>query len=422
MLYILYILIIGLFVAYGLYPGSKKSGVVELQQIIVLVSVSFVILGLAIYFFGFGNQISRFVFIEAWFFSCTIISLLRFFIHNRGSLFSWWGQPVVVIGKQKDVTKIISKFKHARRFALKPIIALILDKDYISGQINGVPAFPNSGEIQQEIRDYGITLAIFVTNSNDLNKEQKKQIYELSLSFPDLIYVMGESTLSSLSMKPLDLAGLPAIHVKYNLLNIWARLMKRFADLTICILSIIVTLPIFFVLAALIYLDSPGPVIYIQKRIGKDKKTFNLYKFRTMVTNADVKLDELLKNDSTIRKEYQKYHKIHNDPRITRIGRFLRKTSLDEFPQIWNVVRGEMSLVGPRAYLPNELEEMGEFTNIIVRVTPGITGWWQVMGRHNVTFQQRLIMDKYYIINFSLWMDLFIMVKTVWIIISGQGK
>ena len=251
---------------------------------------------------------------------------------------------------------------------------------------------------------------------------RSKQIYELSLSFPDLIYVMGESTLSSLSMKPLDLAGRPAIQVKYNLLNIWARLMKRFVDLTICILSFIVTLPIFFVLAALIYLDSPGPVIYIQKRIGKDKKTFNLYKFRTMVTNADVKLVELLKNDSSIRKEYQKYHKIHNDPRITRIGRFLRKTSLDEFPQIWNVVRGEMSLVGPRAYLPNELEEMGDFTNLIVRVTPGITGWWQVMGRHDVTFRQRLIMDKYYIINFSLWMDFFIMVKTVWIIISGQGK
>ena len=156
LLYLLYVVIIGLFVTNGLYPGSKKSGVTELRQIINLISVSFVTLGLVIYIFGFGEQISRFVFIEAWIFSCAITSLLRLFVHNQGSLFSWWGQPVVIIGKQKDVTKIISKFKHARRFALKPIIALILDKDYITGQFDGVPAFPNSGEIQQEIRDYGI--------------------------------------------------------------------------------------------------------------------------------------------------------------------------------------------------------------------------------------------------------------------------
>jgi len=421
-LYFLYIVILGLFVAYGFYPGSKKSGVIELQQTILLVSVSFVIIGLAIYIFGFGSQISRFVFISAWIISCIIISLFRLFIHNRGSLYSWWGQPIVVIGKEKDVTKIISRFRHARRFALKPVIALLLDEDYISGYIDGIPAFSNSGILQQEIRGYGITLAVFVTNTNEINRKQKKQIYELSLSFPDLIYVMGESTLSSLSMKPLDLAGSPAIQVKYNLLNNWSRLMKRFADLVICLLSIIITLPFFLLLAAFIYLDSPGPVIFVQKRIGKDKKYFNLYKFRTMVTNADEKLLELLKNDETIRNEYKKYHKIHNDPRVTRMGRFLRKTSLDEFPQIWNVVRGEMSLVGPRAYLPNELDEMGDFTSLIVRVSPGLTGWWQVMGRHDVSFQQRLKMDEYYIINFSLWMDLYIMVKTVWIIISGQGE
>ena len=421
-LYFLNIVILGLFVAYGFYPGSKKSGLIELQQIILLVSVSFVIVGLAIYIFGFGSQISRFVFIAAWIFSFTIISLFRLFIHNRGSLCSWWGQPVVVIGKKKDVAKIIAGFKHARRFALKPVVALILDANFEAEYIDGVPAFSNSNELQQEIRSCGIKLAVFVTSSNELNKRKNEQIYELSLSFPDLIYVMDESTLSSLSMKPLDLAGLPAIQVQYNLLNPWARSLKRLAELIICFLSIAITLPFFLVLAVLIHFDSPGPIIFVQERVGKGGKRFNLYKFRTMVTNADEKLVELLKNNNVFCKEYNKYHKIRNDPRITRMGRFLRKTSLDEFPQIWNVVRGEMSLVGPRAYMPEELDEMGDSTKLIERVSPGLTGWWQVMGRHDVSFQQRLQMDEFYIINYSLWMDLYISVKTVWIIISGQGE
>jgi len=422
MLYMLYIVNFGLFVAYGFYPGSKKSGLVELRQIILLVSVSFVIIGLAIYIFGFGSQISRFVFLAAWVFSCTIISLFRLFIHNRGSLCSWWGQPIVVIGKEKDVAKIIAGFKHARRYALKPVVALILDADFESEHICGVPVFPNSSAMQQEVRNSGIKLAVFVTSSNELNKRKNEQIYELSLSFPDLIYVMDESSINSLSMKPLDLAGLPAIQVQYNLLNPWTRSLKRLTELIICFLIIAITLPFFLALAVLIHFDSSGPIIFVQERVGKSGKRFNLYKFRTMVTDADEKLVELLKNDKELRKEYNKYHKIRNDPRITRMGKFLRKTSLDEFPQIWNVVRGEMSLVGPRAYMPEELEEMGDSIKLIERVSPGLTGWWQVMGRHDVSFQQRLQMDEFYIINYSLWMDLYISIKTVWIIISGQGE
>jgi len=422
MLCMLYITIIGLFAANGFYPGSKKSGLVEFRQIVIIVSGSFVILGLGIFIFGFGGQISRIVFITAWVLSCVIIVSCRLIFHNRGSLCSWWGQPIVVIGREKNVAEFITGLTHARRFALKPVIALILDPDFKPEPIDGVLAFPNSIELQQEIRNYGINLAVFVTDPDELNKDQKEQIYELSLSFSDLIYVMNESPLNSLSMKPLDLAGWPSVQVRYNLLNSWVRLLKRLVDLIICFFSIIITLPIFLAIAILIHFDSPGPIIFVQERVGKDGKVFNLYKFRTMVTDSNERLKELLKNDKFLRKEYNKYHKIHNDPRITRIGRFLRKTSLDELPQIWNVLRGEMSLVGPRAYLQNELADMGNFPKVIFRVSPGMTGWWQVMGRHDVSFQQRLKMDEYYIINFSPWMDTFIIGKTIWVVISGHGE
>jgi Undecaprenyl-phosphate galactose phosphotransferase WbaP len=232
---------------------------------------------------------------------------------------------------------------------------------------------------------------------------------------------MPETPLSSLSMKPLDLEGRPAFQVQYNLLDPWSRRIKRLTDLIICFTSAIVSFPLFLFLALIIRLDSEGPAVFVQKRLGKNGRIFNLYKFRTMEINAEEKLDNLLQKDEKLREEYQKYHKLQNDPRITKMGHFLRKTSLDEFPQIWNVIRGEMSLVGPRAYMPSELEQMGESAVLIGRVLPGLTGWWQVMGRHDVSFQYRLRLDEYYISNFSLWIDFYIMVKTIWVIISGKG-
>jgi Undecaprenyl-phosphate galactose phosphotransferase WbaP len=232
---------------------------------------------------------------------------------------------------------------------------------------------------------------------------------------------MGESPLSSLSMQTLDLDGRPALKVKYNLLNPWSARGKRFADLVICLVSLVFSMPVFLVMALLIRIDSSGPILFVQKRMGKNGQVFNLFKFRTMVVDADEKLQDLLKSDEKLANEYRKYHKFRNDPRITRVGSFLRKTSLDEFPQIWNVIRGEMSLVGPRAYLPIEQDQMGESAQLIQRVNPGLTGWWQVMGRHDVTFSKRLKMDEYYISNFSLWMDFYILLKTVWVVIAGKG-
>jgi lipopolysaccharide/colanic/teichoic acid biosynthesis glycosyltransferase len=174
-------------------------------------------------------------------------------------------------------------------------------------------------------------------------------------------------------------------------------------------------------IALLIYLDSPGPVIFAQERLGKGGKFFKCYKFRTMTLGAEGVLKELLAADPKVNREYQMYHKIANDPRITRVGRLLRKFSLDELPQIWNVLSGELSLVGPRAYLPGEIEDMGAYASLILRISPGLTGWWQVMGRHSTTFEERLRLDEYYLSNWSLWLDVFVIIKTFWILANGKG-
>ena len=164
-----------------------------------------------------------------------------------------------------------------------------------------------------------------------------------------------------------------------------------------------------------------GPIFYSQDRIGKDGKTFKMYKFRSMVVGADEVLKELLENDEEARKEYKKYKKLKDDPRVTKMGKFLRKTSLDEFPQFINVLKGEMSLVGPRPYLPREKEEINGFFKYITSCKPGITGLWQTRGRSNTTFTDRLTIDMEYYYNNSLKQDIKLIYKTIKNVAKKEG-
>ncbi len=164
-----------------------------------------------------------------------------------------------------------------------------------------------------------------------------------------------------------------------------------------------------------------GPIFYKQKRIGKDGKEFTMYKFRSMVVGADEILFNYLEKNEEAKKEYKKYKKLKNDPRITKVGKFLRKTSLDEFPQFINVLKGEMSLVGPRPYLPREKEEINGFFKYITSLKPGITGYWQINGRNDVTFVDRLQMDMDYYYRHTLKIDIKIVLKTVGKIVKKEG-
>lgn len=164
-----------------------------------------------------------------------------------------------------------------------------------------------------------------------------------------------------------------------------------------------------------------GPIFYTQERIGQNGKIFKMYKYRSMVVGADEKLEKYLEENEEAREEYKKYKKLKNDPRITIIGKILRKTSLDEFPQFINVLKGDMSLVGPRPYLPREKEEMNGFFNYITSCKPGITGLWQTSGRSDTTFTERLTLDMSYYYNNSLMMNLKILYRTVKNVIKKEG-
>ena len=197
--------------------------------------------------------------------------------------------------------------------------------------------------------------------------------------------------------------------------------LKRTVDITASAAALLLLSPVFLVTSLAIRKDSDGPAMFTQKRIGKDGKLFEIYKFRTMVPDADKKLFEMLEKDENAREEYKLNKKLKHDPRITKVGNFLRKTSIDELPQLINVLKGDMSLVGPRPYLPREIDDMGSYYDTIIESKPGITGLWQVSGRSNTTFEERLHFDKEYNEKKSFTYDMGLLVKTVGSVVKGEG-
>ena len=195
--------------------------------------------------------------------------------------------------------------------------------------------------------------------------------------------------------------------------NMMYKFIKRTVDICLAIIGLILFIPLtIFIWFANLFAKDNGPVFFMQERIGKDGKLFKLYKYRSMVMDADDKLAKYLAENTEAREEYKKYKKLQDDPRITPVGKLLRKTSLDEFPQFINVMKGQMSIVGPRPYLPREIEDMGDSYDEIIKVKPGLTGLWQVNGRSDTTFENRLIIDKDYIKRKSLILDLKIFIRT----------
>lgn len=198
--------------------------------------------------------------------------------------------------------------------------------------------------------------------------------------------------------------------------------VKRIIDILGSIIGIIILIPITLVVFIINFLDKEnGPVFYVQKRIGKNGKSFKMYKFRTMVVKADLKLKKYLLENPEAAEEFATYKKLKKDPRVTKIGRFLRNTSIDEFPQFINVLKGEMSLVGPRLYLVREKAAMGKMYKTIIQVKPGLTGPWQTTGRSNLTFEDRMKLDDEYIKDLSLKNDLKIFFKTFTKVIQKDG-
>ena len=338
----------------------------------------------------------------------------------------YFKKNTVIIGAGKTA-KSLGTVCEGNRFALTDVKAYInCNNSNFFRDINqtivltGENVKPLS-ELEKIIEEENIELVFLAIP--EMGKHDMKLIYRRIADKVKIIkFLPRVEGLITFDTKVEDYDGLLVTSTSRGTMRTLPKLAKRIMDILGSLVGILALIP----LSIYVYYKNrkggdKDPIFFTQQRIGKDGKPFKIYKFRTMVPNAEQVLEDLMDKDPAIKKEYLTNKKLENDPRITKAGKMLREKSLDEFPQFINVLRGEMSIVGPRPYLLREKEDMGYAYKSIINCKPGVTGMWQTHGRSDVSFEERLELDDYYYRNWNFWLDVTLLVKTVRIVIHGSG-
>jgi Undecaprenyl-phosphate galactose phosphotransferase WbaP len=403
---------VGLRTLSGLYPGYGLGQVEELRRQTFVLFATLAITTVFAFASDFDDSLSR-ILLFAWIVGLLLMApLARYCAKLALMKVGLWGKPVVVLGAQEAGERILEDLKREWHLGFRPIAVFDNRVAPTMGSLGGVPYGGTLADAIALGREHKVDTAIFAMPHT--RREQLVTVVDLAkLNFRHVVIVPNLAGITNSAVMARDLAGTFGVEIKYNLLDPWSQRFKRATDLVATALGGLFVLPLIVALALLVRLESRGPVFYADERMGRDGRLFSCVKFRTMVPDAEDLLHKLLSEDEAAREEYLTYHKLRDDPRVTRIGSFLRKTSLDELPQLWNVLRGEMSLVGPRPYLPRESADIGSTQGEILRVTPGITGPWQVTGRSHASFTERVQMDVSYVSDWSVWLDLVLLFRTV---------
>lgn len=356
-----------------------------------------------------------------WIFSFVYITCFRYFLKKILGKYDILQIPVLIIGAGKTAEILVRGISKDAGLGYK-IIGFLEDESVRSEVLKKYPALGKFADAEKVIKETDVQ-RVFIAAPGMEQEKLVSLIYKVqplvkSMAIvPNLIGIpMGGIEVESLFNERLML-----LRVRNNLARPFNRFLKTVFDYVLTFFGTIAISPILLVIAIWIYKDSPGPVIFKHTRIGKDGKPFPCYKFRSMCVDAKEKLEELLANDPEARAEWERDFKLKNDPRITKSGAFLRKTSIDELPQIFNVLRGEMSLVGPRPIIQEELERYSEYASDYLMVKPGITGMWQVSGRNDIDYEERVMLDSWYVRNWSVWLDIMLLWRTFDVVIRRKG-
>jgi len=402
----------------GLY-GVGIAPPEELRRLSYATSLVFVVLGAATFMYKAGADYSRGAFVFAWGLALVLVPLGRALVRELFARKPWWGAAVLVLGAGKTGEAVVRALRKQPGLGLKPIALLDDDPAKQGREVEGVPVVGGL-ERAQEFAQMGVKHAIVAIPG--VARERLLELLERhGADFPHLTLIPDLFGLASLWVTSRDLGGVLGLEVRQRLLLPGPCIIKRIIDVGLIILFALPIALLGVLLSLLIRLDSPGSAFYGHPRIGLAAQRFRAWKFRSMVQDADRLLHEYLQQHPELREEWERDQKLRNDPRITRVGRFLRKTSLDEFPQLWNVLLGEMSLVGPRPIVEDEVKRYGSLFALYTKVRPGLTGLWQVSGRNDTTYAERVAMDAYYVRNWSPWLDLYILARTVWVVLFGKG-
>lgn len=409
-------LVIGAFALAGLYQRRFSHPAIEMQRVGVLTALLGGTVALTVYL-TLGQGTLALLIAGAGGVGAIVLPCCRALFRILFARASWWGIPAVVVGSGGSGATILDTLNRWPEIGVRPV-ALLSDTSgpapdglAVQGGYELAPYLANECRIPYAI--------IAMPELDHLGRARLLAQYS---KFFDHVFVMADPAgAPALWTTGQSGEGLFGYGVRHVALRHGARFVKRAVDVLGALLALSLLAPVMAALAALIRLDSSGAVLYRQERMGQDGRIFTVLKFRTMYDDAHDQLARILENDPDRRREYERYHKLQDDPRITRVGAVLRRYSLDELPQFFNVLKGDMSLVGPRAYMPDELPQMNGLARAVLQSPPGITGLWQVSGRNRLSFAERVNLDVHYIQNWSPWLDLYLLVRTLPVVFTGDG-
>lgn len=406
-------------ICYGilrLYPGVGMSPVAELRKTTGATLMVYGLLSASAWISSFDYSLVNVLILSSFFTLCQV-PVFRLTSRSIGSRCSWWGQPLIIFGGDEAALKLYKHYDTNRELGFRPVA--IVENWWANFDEKHPEPSPELFERASDlIGEHHVHWAVVTT---PVSEKSSSMISAYLSLFSHVLVVPCAGQLPCEQRQTWDCAGFSAILITNRLSLPFSATIKRTMDLAIVLSAGLFVLPILSMIMLITKLTSPGPVFFGHTRIGKGNKPFKAWKIRTMCVNGDEVLAKYLSENPEMKREWEEDRKLKKDPRVTWIGNILRKTSLDELPQLWNILRGEMSLVGPRPIITDEISKYQDAFQHYLRATPGITGLWQISGRNLTTYDERVSYDTCYVQNWSPWFDLYILIRTIKVVLWREG-
>jgi len=365
-------------------------------------------------------EASRLWWLLSWPLALVMVVVVRSLTRKTLQIFNLWVRPTIIIGVGPNASDAVRALLSQPELGLSVVGFVDAGQNAISPANDTVPRFP-SHQMAQLALQPGIQWVIALEHSqSDLREYWLRQLAQWGATDISVIPAMRGVPLHGTDMSHFFSHEVALLRMRNNLRRWPARLTKRIFDTFVAVVLLLLLSPLLLGLALLIRRDG-GPAIFAHPRVGKNGRIFSCYKFRSMVVDAERQLEKLLQSHPEFNAQWQVERKLKNDPRVSNIGRLLRNTSLDELPQLINVILGQMSLVGPRPIVQPELELYGQDASYYLMVRPGMTGLWQVSGRNDIEYDKRVYLDTWYVKNWSIWYDIVILAKTFRVVLGRHG-
>lgn len=398
----------------------RKTFWFELKEILRTL-VIFAVIEIAV--MAFANwYFSRYIWSFTWLFVLLLVPSFRMLTKKMLDLMGLWKRETVIIGAGTNAVEAWKAIDSEKNLGFR-VISFVSDnnENVKNGNIINIPVIsvtPN--ELIEKFDKRTQFIVALESHESTLRNDWLRVLMINGYRYVSVIPTLRGMPLDSTDMSFIFSHEVMIFRVHQNLAKISSRIIKRVFDIIGSLAIITISSPLLLYIALKVKKDN-GPAIYGHERIGKGGRPFKCLKFRSMVTNSKEVLDELLNSNSEAKKEWDETFKLKDDPRVTNIGKFLRKTSLDELPQLFNVLKGEMSLVGPRPIITAELERYSDEVDYYLLSKPGMTGLWQVSGRSDVDYETRVYLDAWYVKNWSMWNDIAILFKTIGVVLRKDG-